>query len=179
MHIASYSYSYIKCHFYTLQNMTTHTLRGCTHHTLLSITLYIQPLLKSPSNKICALNFNFNPVIVLKPNTLQLAIASGMLQEHACHYIACVNVATHAYFHEGLHPPHLLFHLILYAFYQLAIYVQLYSYIAIAIVHGGQLIFKALQLASQLYSYVFRYFEDISYIASYSYENSSLRNDIV
>ena len=46
--------SCIKCHFYTLQNMMTHTFWGRTHHTPCFIYYgFILASFKSPSNKTC------------------------------------------------------------------------------------------------------------------------------
>ena len=63
--------------------MMTHTFRGFTKHTpsFISYTFY-ERLLISPSNKLYALNFNFHST----KNKQPIAIASGVLQVHACHY---------------------------------------------------------------------------------------------
>ena len=81
--------SCIKCHFYTLQNMMTHTFSVAPIAPPIadsSIMHYTSPALKSPSNKLYALNFNYDT------KTKQLAyiaigIASGVLQGPCMHVL--------------------------------------------------------------------------------------------
>ena len=84
--------SCMKCGVYTIQNMMTHTFRGCTHHTPCFIYYAFISLFKNPSNKLYPVN---RILIVQMPN--------GLLQMHACHSCASSNITTHTFMRDCTH----------------------------------------------------------------------------
>ena len=103
---------------FTLQNMMTHTFRGCTYHTPCFIHYaFYQPILKNPSNKLSPLNLNFDSSKAQQ----SIYIASFWSAAGACISFLCFIKYNNLYFNKGLHPPHLLLH-----FYNVFYYIKVH-----------------------------------------------------